>query len=94
MKDHECTIGVIYCSDDIHLSTLSSLKGHVEELRRFNIISDSLNYPIHRKEYTLKDYGDLRKSTDLVRFGFCPYCGKKIDWKYIRKLESSTNLDK
>ncbi len=35
--------------------------------------------------YTLKDYADRRKSTNLRRFEFCPICGKKIDWKKIKK---------
>ena len=34
--------------------------------------------------YSLSDYCDKRKSTDLTRFNYCPLCGKKIDWKAIK----------
>ena len=34
--------------------------------------------------FSLNDYCDKRKSTDLTRFNYCPICGKKIDWKAIK----------
>lgn len=47
-----------------------------------------LNDPIWKKEsdkfkpkWTLHDYCDRRRVTNLVRFNFCPSCGHKIDWK-------------
>ena len=36
--------------------------------------------------YTLKDYSDRRKSTNITRFDYCPYCGEKIDWNKIHKI--------
>lgn len=30
---------------------------------------------------TRQDYYDRRKSTNLLRFNFCPICGEKIIWK-------------
>ena len=34
--------------------------------------------------YTMKDYADKRKSTNITRFEYCPHCGEKIDWKKIK----------
>lgn len=87
MSEHTCTIGLIYDSDYCRLSTLPSLKSHIEERNRFNSFAEYVDYPVRMKTFTLKDYCDRRKSTNLVRFEFCPYCGKKIDWKSIRKTE-------
>ena len=42
------------------------------------------NAPIKDKIYSLPDYCDKRKSTDLTQFNYCPLCGKKIDWKAIK----------
>lgn len=33
--------------------------------------------------YTIKDYTDRRKSTNITRFEYCPFCGEKINWKTI-----------
>lgn len=33
--------------------------------------------------YTMKDYIDRRKSTNITRFNYCPFCGEKINWKTI-----------
>ena len=38
---------------------------------------------LYAKVFTLKQYADRRRSTDLTRFSFCPDCGKRIDWKSI-----------
>ena len=35
---------------------------------------------------TMKEYGDWRFSTDLQRFGFDPFTGKKIDWKIVKNF--------
>ncbi len=36
--------------------------------------------------YTMKEYGDWRFSTDLQRFNFDPFTGKKIDWKIVKNF--------
>ena len=36
--------------------------------------------------YTLEDYSDKRKSTNITRFNYCPICGEIIDWKKIHKI--------
>lgn len=86
--EHECVIGLLYKGGDSELATLSELKEHVldrvadnQTLRNLNIKNNWL----YRQEWTLKDYADKRKSTNLTRFEYCPICGKKIDWKAIRR---------
>ena len=36
--------------------------------------------------YTATQYCDWRFNTDLRRFSFDPYTGKRIDWKEVRKM--------
>ena len=39
----------------------------------------------------LMDYFDARYGTNLERFNYCPYCGKKLDWRsmreYVKEME-------
>ena len=92
MKEHECIIGLLHHSDYSELITLNKLKAHIKHTKEFNdyIRNDP---PLQRadwllnKEWTIADYTDRRKSTDLYQFEFCPVCGKPIDWKAIRRLE-------
>lgn len=68
-KDHECYIGIWY---DYHYSpmiTLNELKSKV------------LERPM---TYSLEQYFDWRYNTNMQRFSYCPYCGKKIDWKTLK----------
>ena len=84
-NNHECIIGLIYHTDYSELCTLSILRKVIDETKELNEISRKYGYGSWNKEYTMQDYGDRRKSTNLTRFDFCPYCGKKIDWKEIRE---------
>lgn len=90
MSEHECIIGSL--NDDIYkLITLKELKSYIQELKEYNqyildtFAHDDVRLKFQITEYTLKDYCDKRKSTNLTRFEFCPYCGKKIDWKKIKE---------
>jgi hypothetical protein len=40
-----------------------------------------LNELYEQTVYTRQDYYDRRKSTNLLRFNFCPICGEKIIWE-------------
>lgn len=87
MATHECIIGFIRM-DDSELITVSGLREHVadrirhnNELKELGIVSDWM----YRKEWTIKDYADKRKNTNLTRFDFCPECGNRIDWATIRR---------
>ena len=76
----ECWIGVRYDYEDTDITTLAELKEHIEIMKR-------LPSYFHQNPYELVDYCDKRKSTDLTRFNYCPFCGKKIDWKAIKEME-------
>lgn len=69
-KDNSCVcyIGLLHDYDNTDVITLEELKAHIEM----------------RTVYTMSDYCDRRKSTDLTRFNYCPMCGKKIDWKAMK----------
>ena len=80
MNQHNCFIGLIHDYDNTRLVTLDELKEHIEhraELQEF-----LLEHHLHSiKTFSLKDYCDGRKTTDLTRFKFCPLCGRKIIYK-------------
>lgn len=86
MAEHECVIGLLSDYDDLNLVTVSLLRVHIGANEDFNEWCDFHGYEsVKRKVFTLADYSDKRKNTDLARFDFCPYCGKRIDWKAIRR---------
>ena len=81
----ECVIGIRYDYESTDITTFAELKEHIEREKR---LAESNKYSKWWQsmccEYTLEDYCDKRKSTDLTRFNYCPLCGKKIDWKAIK----------
>lgn len=86
---HKCVIGLLHEIDSSHLVSLDGLKEHI----RVNILHNQWLDGDHvfkeyeglkSKVWSLSDYADKRKSTDLTRFEFCPECGKKIDWQAIK----------
>lgn len=71
--------------ENTDLVTLAELKEYIEREKQFaERHKDSEWLQSICKKYTLDDYCDKRKSTDLTRFNYCPLCGKKIDWKAIK----------
>lgn len=76
----ECVIGMRYDWENTELVTLAELKEHID----FTTDFAEDNHCFAGKAYTLSDYCDKRKNTDLHRFEYCPHCGKKIDWKAIK----------
>jgi hypothetical protein len=94
MPEHECIIGLFHDSDSSDLITLNELKSKIKWNKEFNACIN--NDPIYarvtwalRPDWTLKDYADKRKSTNLHHFDFCPICSKAIDWKAIKKLDEN-----
>ena len=79
---HECVIGLL-ANFDYELVTIPELKDHIAERIQSN--KTMRLYGLESKEWTMNDYADCRKSTNLSRFRFCPECGKKIDWKALRR---------
>ena len=93
-KHSECNhiIGLLHHRDYSELVTLVKLIGHIRKRNEFNdMIRRDPNFNDLQhfmwKEYTLKNYGDFRVSTNLSRFNCCPYCGTEIDWKAIKEHE-------
>ena len=81
----ECIIGIRYDYESTDITTLAELKEHIESEKRLaESHKDSEWWQSMCSKYTLEDYCDKRKSTDLTRFNYCPLCGKKIDWKAIK----------
>ena len=70
----ECLIGVYYNYEDTKLVTFDDLVREARESERFGTSA-----------YSLKDYLNKRKNTNLHRFLYCPECGEKIDWKELRE---------
>ena len=84
----KCYIGIINDYDNTDMTTLDGLKSHIKdrlELKQaFETDPLYVGYNHGIKGWTLADYCDKRKNTDLTRFEYCPICGRKIDWKAIK----------
>lgn len=87
MDNHECIIGLLLQTETSDLCTVSILRRHIEERREINEFAIKYMPDLVSPEWTMKDYADRRKSTNLTHFTFCPTCGKKIDWKELREKD-------
>ena len=80
----ECVIGVLNDYNS-RIVTVDELE---EYIRAENLLSISCKNNELRGllfcKYSLNDYCDRRKSTNLTQFNYCPICGKKIDRKAIK----------
>lgn len=87
-QECKCLIGVQYDYENTDAITLAELKEYIErEKQLVEYHKDSVNsewWKAMCNSFTLADYCDRRKHTNLKRFNYCPRCGKKIDWKAIR----------
>lgn len=84
MDTCECVICMVYDYENTHLASLEKLKEHIKNNERmYN------SFWTNTKPYTLSDYADKRKNTNITRFEYCPFCGKKIDWKVIKEGETT-----
>ena len=85
---HECYIGCIGYYDHYEMVTLIGLKDYIRNTTEFNeLCCEYGKEQFKRKDWSLRDYADWRKNTNLSRFNYCPECGKKIDWGAIRREE-------
>ena len=90
-EKHSCFIGIINDYDNTEMVTLEGLKYHIqymseaiEALKKQGLFNEHL---YGARAWTLVNYCDRRKSTDLTRFEYCPVCGKKINWKAIKETK-------
>ena len=81
IKKCECVIGIMYDYDDTDLMTRKELEEEIKSNERRKSCGASEWY---RKFYTRNDYCDKRITTNLKQFDYCPFCGKKINWKAIK----------
>ena len=89
MAEHECFIGARHHFGGIELITLSNLKKDIQEAIRINSFLKENGIESWLGAYSLKDYADGRKGTNLTRFVYCPMCGKEIAWAAIRRTENA-----
>ena len=94
MANENCQhiIGLYHHYEDSELVTLDALEDLIADTEMYNVFLDSDPLlkdckELRKKEWTLADYGDKRKRTNMTRFDYCPDCGKAIDWKAIREME-------
>lgn len=77
-------VGILYNQAGAREVTFRDLREHVkmledivEEFREISRLKRKITH------YTMKDYTDRKKETNLSRFNFCPVCGEKIDWAML-----------
>lgn len=68
---NETIIGLFYYCDDSEFVTVDDLLRHIA-------IGDTT--------YTMADYTDWRRSTNITRFNFDPFTGEKVEWGRLRKM--------
>ena len=91
MTEHKCIIGLLHDIDHQKLITLEDLLEHIDErIELYNMYSDEYVPYFEPKVWTLKEYCDHRKSTNLTRFKHCPECGTKINWKGMKNYNELT----
>jgi hypothetical protein len=84
MVGHDCLIGILYNYESTQTATVFGLKEHIKDGKRLQQYEKELGIE-PSKVYSLSDYCDRRKSTDLFRFNYCPICAKKIEWDKIKQ---------
>lgn len=89
MEEHKCIIGLWNNYENTYLITLDDLK---EEIKDHNSSVDywknesrEIYNTLNLKKININDYCDRRKSTNIDRFEYCPYCGKEINWKSFKE---------
>lgn len=83
--EHNCIIGLRNDYENTELVTVEDLQEHITKEK--TLLEQNKNNQWLKtvlSKYTLSDYFDRRKSTDLTRFNHCPFCGKKIDWRALK----------
>ncbi|MFR2570915.1 MAG: hypothetical protein ACLS90_04330 [Clostridia bacterium] len=91
--EHNCYIGEWLDYENTELVTYDDLKEKIKcnnEIFEYGL-STYGEYFVNglRKKLKLKDYFDKRKNTNFNRFNYCPYCGKKINWKELKERSNT-----
>lgn len=83
--EHVCIIGMLNDYDNTRLITMSDLLKHVDDNLAYKKTCEKYGMDNNIKVYLLDNYLDKRQNTDLLRFNYCPECGKQIDWKELKE---------
>lgn len=91
--EHNCYIGEWLNFENAELVTYNDLK------EKIKVNNETYEYGLSKygkcfvnglmKKIELKDYFDKRKNINFNRFNYCPYCGKKINWKELKKRSNT-----
>lgn len=83
--DHRCYIGMFFDYENTELLSFDDLLAKNKRIKNlFNEYKFKWLLPT-----PLQDYFDRRKKSELIHFNYCPTCGKKIDWRALRKRASA-----
>lgn len=83
-------LGMLQNYENTDLVTFNDLQEHIEMQEE---IANTGSFILHEPLWRMQQYTDLRYSTDLVRFTFCPKCGEKLDWKKMHAESQATKKD-
>lgn len=92
----KCIIGLYLHENYNHNVTLEELEQEIEQWNK------TIDYHIqicgknlfNLKKVSMKDYLDNRRSNNLYKYNYCPYCGEKIKWNEIKeKYKKERNDD-
>lgn len=87
IKKCGCVVGILADYETSRMVTIEMLEKSVEyEMESY--ISNFEKGIEAQELYSLDDYFNKEKNTDLTRFEYCPKCGKKIDWEQLRKANN------
>ena len=90
MSNHNCYIGEWLNYEDTELITFKDLLTKIQEYNETyeyalnNFGQDFVNGLMKKKN--IEDYFDGRKNTNIIKFNYCPVCGKEIQWKLMKEL--------
>lgn len=84
----EHIIGMLYDYEETRLVNLDDLKEEINRRERLNEDELLKGLGVEIRAYSLADYADRRKRTNLFHFDYCPDCGAKIDWAAIRRMSN------
>lgn len=72
---HECVYGVLAEGEEITETLIAGNIGYPE-------------YKVNGEYYIglLQDYLDRRRTSLATHYDFCPYCGKKLDYRKIKQI--------
>ena len=88
---HECVIGLWHYDEGAELYDFEDLERLIKSLkeRAARLREEGDTEEAEKYKKIANSYFDNQEDTDFAdiyfeHFDYCPYCGKKIDWKGLR----------